>query len=320
MNEDEDTYRPFEALARKVAPGGRLLRLWALQGGISAETTALEIQKEDGGTAKMIVRRPGKAALKHNPQAARDEYRVLEVAQALGFAAPRPYLLCPPGETFPTPSLVMEYVEGEPEFDPADHEAYAIQFAYHLAQIHHAGVAQFDLSFLPRPEDVAARQLMKRPAALDHSLAEGRIRDTLEPVWPLAPRNPPRLLHGDYWPGNTLWKGNRLVAVIDWEDAMYGDPLADFAISRLDLLWIFGPRAMEAFTHHYLSRISLDTAHLPYWDLYAALRLARLAGADLAGWAAFFHPYGRSDISERSIREHYRYFVEQAFERINTSR
>lgn len=319
MNEDGDKHRTFEALAQKIAPGGRLLRAWALQGGISAETTALEIQEADGGRMRVIVRRPGEAALKHNPQAARDEYRVLEVAQALGLAAPRPYLLCPPGEITPTPGLVMEYVEGEPEFDPADREAYAVQFAEHLAQIHRADVAQFDLSFLPRPEEVAARELMRRPAAVD-TLAERRIRrirETLASIWPPEPRNPPRLLHGDYWPGNTLWKGDRLVAVIDWEDAMVGDPLADFAISRLDLLWILGSTAMEAFSRRYLARTELDTAHLPYWDLYAALRLARLAGPDLPGWAAFFHPYGRDDISERSIREYFHSFVARAFERIH---
>jgi aminoglycoside phosphotransferase (APT) family kinase protein len=35
------------------------------------------------------------------------------------------------------------------------------------------------------------------------------------------------LLHGDYWPDNTLWRDGRLVCVIDWEDAALGDPLAD---------------------------------------------------------------------------------------------
>ena len=29
--------------------------------------------------------------------------------------------------------------------------------------------------------------------------------------------NRPVLLHGDFWPGNILWRDGRLVAVIDWE-------------------------------------------------------------------------------------------------------
>ena len=43
----------------------------------------------------------------------------------------------------------------------------------------------------------------------------------------------------------------RLVGVIDWEDAALGDPLADLANSRLEILWAFGDEAMERFTREY---------------------------------------------------------------------
>ena len=104
--------------------------------------------------------------------------------------------------------------------------------------------------------------------------------------------------------------------MVDWEDACTGDPLSDLAIARLDMLWIIGRDAMEAFTRRYLSGTALDTAGLPAWDLCAALRLARLAGDDLAGWAAFFHPYGRPDITEDSFREHLLFFVSLALQRL----
>lgn len=141
---------------------------------------------------------------------------------------------------------------------------------------------------------------------------EARSRELLATAWPLPARNPPALLHGDYWPGNILWRGARLAAVIDWEDAALGDPLSDLAVSRLDILWIYGREAFDSFTQHYQSLMPLDYTDLPYWDLYAALRLARLAGPDLPGWAAFFGPFGRPDITVHSIREHYRWFVAQA--------
>jgi hypothetical protein len=58
----------------------------------------------------------------------------------------------------------------------------------------------------------------------------------------------------------------------------------------------------------------IDFSNLPYYDLYAALRLVRLAGSDLAGWAAFFAPFGRPDITEQSIRNDYHFFINQAFD------
>ena len=60
--------------------------------------------------------------------------------------------------------------------------------------------------------------------------------------------------------------------------------------------------------------MAIDYTNLPYWDLCAALRLIRLAGSDLAEWAAFYPPFGRHDITEQTIRENYGYFVAQAFE------
>lgn len=93
-----------------------------------------------------------------------------------------------------------------------------------------------------------------------------------------------RRLHGDFWPGNVLWQDGRLAAVIDWEDACCSDPPSDLAISRLDLLWIWGLEAMDTFSADYLARTAIDTTHLPYWDLWAALRLAHLAGARRNGY------------------------------------
>ena len=76
----------------------------------------------------------------------------------------------------------------------------------------------------------------------------------LEEVWPLSQQNRSVLLHGDFWPGNILWRDGQIVGVIDWEDAAFGDPLADIANTRLELLWAFGVEAMRQF-HSSLSII-----------------------------------------------------------------
>lgn len=304
----------FEQLIQKIAPHSKLLQTWPLKGGISAEMTAFELEGPDGQTKSLILRRPGEAALKQNPHAAEDEFKLLQITRSLGLATPRPYYFDLSCRIFSRPCLVIEYVEGRPEFASPDLTDFTLQLAAHLAQIHRVDGSTPDLSFLPRHVPGFAEQFGSHPSNVDPSLDEGRIRETLAVVWPLPQRNASVLLHGDFWPGNILWRDNQLAAVIDWEDARLGDPLADLAISRLDLLWILGREAMDSFTHHYQSLIDIDYTNLPYWDLAAALRLVRLAGADLAAWAAFFPPFGRPDITAQTIREHYRFFIAQALE------
>jgi aminoglycoside phosphotransferase (APT) family kinase protein len=306
------TQEQIEKLVQKVAPQGELVRAWPLTGGISAQMTALEIERADGQTQRLIVRRPGEGTLRHNPRAVDDEFTLLQQARTLGLPVPDAVFLDASGAILPAPYLVIEYIDGRPEFMPADLENYTHQLAGHLAAIHRAGASGLDFSFLPIPaEDFPARPLSAAPW-----FEVDRIRAVLEPAWPIPQRNPSTLLHGDYWPGNILWRGDQLAAVIDWEDADFGDPLVDLAVSRLDLLWIFGREAMTSFTRHYLASLAVDTTQLPYWDLYAALRLARLAGPDMEGWTAFFIPFGRADITYETIREHYQYFIEQAFQKL----
>ena len=309
-----ESYSNLDRLVTKYFPQGRLLRAWALEGGISAEMTALEIAAADGEISRWIVRRSLGPVPRRNSRSIEDEFRLLEILHSLGLAAPAPFALDQSGEVFTESYMLMAYIEGRPDFAPANPEEYAVQMAEELGRIHAVDGSRADLSFLPRLDE--GRVLQQRPAQMDDSLDEERIRDTLEAAWPFPQYNALALLHGDYWPGNILWQEARLAAVIDWEDAALGDPLADLAISRLDLLWIYGRGAMEAFTRHYLARTAIDTRSLPYWDLYAALRLVRLAGADMQEWAAFFEPYDRGDITEQSIRSYYRFFVAQALEKL----
>ncbi len=95
------------------------------------------------------------------------------------------------------------------------------------------------------------------------------------------------------------------MAVIDWEDAAFGDPLADLANTRLEMLWAFGIDAMHSFTRQYQSMIAIDFTNLPYWDLCAALWPVH----QIARW-------GLDETTERTMRERHRWFVSRAFEKV----
>lgn len=314
---DELDESSLNRIVRNFMPGSKILGTWGLKGGISAELIGLKIEQPDGAIKQMILRRPGAGTLKQNPRAAQDEYNVLRMTQALGLSAPKPYFLDDSTEILPFAYVVIEYVEGRMELAPARRAEFAAEMAIALARIHKANYTQLDTAWYPKHANGFQDELSRRPAQPYASFEEERIRKTLEKVSPLRQNNKSALLHGDYWAGNVLWREERLVAVIDWEDAKLGDPLMDFAVSRLEMLWIFGREAENVFTQQYVSRMPLDYTNLSYWDLYAALRLTRLAAPNLDAWVGFFRPYGRPDITAETLHADYRFFIERAFDALS---
>ena len=117
-------------------PHSKLLRTWELKGGISTQVTALEVLLSGGHTKKLIVRQHGATDLKHNPQIAADEFNLLQLVHSAGVAVPEPYYLDQSGEIFSMPYLVIEYIEGKPEFAPADLPDLLLQLAMHLSRTH----------------------------------------------------------------------------------------------------------------------------------------------------------------------------------------
>lgn len=299
MNSD-----PWAQVARRIDPDSRLLRTWPLEGGGSAHMTALELLRPDGQTQKWVVRRLRSA----DSQAAAQEFRLLQILHSAGLPVPKPYDLDLSGAIYPQAVMLIEYLEGQPEFVPGRISDFPRQMAAQLAAIHRLDSVRHDLAFLPH----RGRGFGERSASEDQSPDTGRIRAALEALWPLPQLNPFALLHGDFWPGNLLWKNGRLVGVLDWEDAAAGDPLADVAVSRLDLCLIFSLQAMQDFTRHYQALTSLDFTYLAYWDLCAALRAAPY----LADWAAGYPALGRPDITAGTLSEGHRWFTAQALERL----
>lgn len=293
---DPDT---LARILRRFRPDARLRAARPMVGGVSAQVLALEVAYPDGWSETMVLRRHGAADLARDPEVAAHEFRVLQTLQAAGVPAPAPLHLDTSGTLLLTPFLLQGFVEGDTADVPADPDDHMRQLAGALAAIHR--VPDSDMPFLPRQEEQAAALIAEHRPEPDESLAESRLRAALAAAWPPPRRNPPVLLHGDFWPGNLLWRGGRLQAVIDWEDAAIGDPLADLANARLELSVALGEDAMAALTRHYLALTAIDTAALPLWELWAALRPI----ADLPGW-------GLEPEAERRLRTRHRAFTDRA--------
>lgn len=270
----------FQALLRRFAPQAELLRSWRLMGGVSAQVTALDTE-EHGQTRKLVVRQYGRRDLSRNPNCAADEFKLLNFLHTTDLPVPKPL-------HHESGVLVTTFIEGESGVDvPPDPH----QMAHFLARLHALDAS--GLHILPLAEVGPSHG---RP---DDSLSETQIRTALKD-WRPEPQ-PSTLLHGDFWPGNTLWQAGHLAAVLDWEDAAQGHPLYDVGIARLELLFFYGQAVMQAFTDEYARLTGADFSALPYWDLRAALRPC----GGLSDW-------GLAPDLERQMRERHAWFVGRA--------
>ncbi len=287
-------------------PRAALLRTWALRGGISSRMTVLEYAV--GSERRRVVLRQPDGALYENPRAVANEFALLQSLTAAGLPAPAACLLCESNTPLGAPFLLIEYIDGDPDFAKAIGQDSIRQLAEQLVRIHRTPFAGTGPEALPRyvPRFVDQRERVYP----DASLRGAEIRDVLSRSWAPQEANAPTLLHGDYWPGNVLWNGGRLVGVVDWEESRIGDPLVDLAIARLEMLWTFGLEAMHAFTRQYATLSSFDLDELPYWDLDAALRPV----FNLGEWAAGWPELGRPDVTAATMRAAHRTFVDMAFE------
>ena len=273
--------QPDQAALRKIVaaidPELRLTDNGRQPGGVSAQVTLIETQAPDGESSRLMLRQYGAANLRADPHVAVHEFRLLSLLHEAGLPVPKPYRADESCAVLPGPWLVVEFIDGmtiiEPDQLSFPLPAFTGQLAAFQAQLHRAPIALVDVPYLIDINTRAKRMMETWPAAPDQALNEPAIRTALERIWPPPQANEPVILHGDFWPGNALWRDGTLVGVIDWEDAAAGDPLADVANTRMELTMTFGASAALEFTETYRELMpGLDITALSHWDLYVALR------------------------------------------------
>ncbi|HET9958911.1 MAG TPA: phosphotransferase [Polyangiaceae bacterium] len=291
-------------ILHRALPGGRVLTTQDLAGGVSARAVRVNVLLTGAGDAKQfVVRRPSAANRSDASRIAEREYRLLSFLWTNRVRVPRPVAL-----DLEAAAVVLEYVPGSPDFVFPANGASLSEMADQLAAIHRLPIDA--LQFLPRREQTIEQQLSETDRELDRSLGEATVRTALETWWPRHDTGPQSLLHGDYWPGNLLWNAGELSAVLDWEEAEIGNPLADLAVTRLDLWWAFGADAAGIFTARYAETSHIDPRQLAIWDLCAALRPM----SNLELWASCYAhpPISRPDVTLEHMRTVHARFVAQA--------
>jgi aminoglycoside phosphotransferase (APT) family kinase protein len=295
----------LDTLAAHLLPGSRACGQRPMVGGSSAVMTAIDVDRGNGKKETVILRQCGGANLAADPHAAHTEFQLLRALHGRSLSVPQALHVDESLDLIDSPFLIISHLDGQPDYEPAEPVDAARQIAMFLAGLHTIDVESDDLAFVDRPSDGPGYFEIER-AALPDVFLPGH--DMLEAAWPPANHNGSCLLHGDLWPGNILWQGGQLTAVVDWEDATVGDPMVDLAIARVDMSWSFGFEALEVFTTTYAGLTGFDLSTLPLWDLRAALRQVPHAADYVEGWQEL----GRHDITEDIIQKCHLRLVEQA--------
>jgi len=252
-------------------------------------------------TGDYVLRRKPFGKLLPSAHAVDREYRLLSALYPLGFPVPEPLALCDDPEAIGAIFYVMEMAKGRPyadgslpDFDPPTRRRMYEQLVDTLADLHVIDPAAAGLADFGKPGNYFERQLARwtrqyRDSQTAYLPEMERLIAFLPETLPEQSRT--SIVHGDYRIDNVVFDGDgTLTAVLDWELATLGDPLADFSylamqwvmpadggagLAGLDLTALCIP-TLEAIMQRYAERSGVPVAASLDW--YFAYNLFRLAG------------------------------------------
>jgi aminoglycoside phosphotransferase (APT) family kinase protein len=189
----------------------------------------------------VVLRRPPRGPL---PPSAHD---VLREARLLGALEPTPVrtpgvlAVCEDTDVIGAPFYVMEQIRGCVITDtipaaldsPGERGRIADELIDSLVELHAVDFTQIGLEGFGKPTGYLERQLRRFGGLWEHNKTREVPAFEETGAWLAAnlPASPPAtIVHGDYRLGNTMLASEapaRLVAILDWEMATIGDPLAD---------------------------------------------------------------------------------------------
>ena len=226
------------------------------------------------------------------------EVAALAAAASAQLATPRLIAADLSGADAGVPAMLLTYVEGET----------LVPLVMQPARLHAAGVAASTIHrvslaasaelpvrhrHMPWIDFAAERRSGRYPTTPLLDLGDRVLRDAGFPCLGDAPV----LVHGDLWLGNLVWRGDDVVATIDWEAAGSGDPGVDVGSLRLDAALMYGAAAADAVAAGWIEGSGRTLDNLPAWDVVAALNTP----ADMADVVPSLAEAGRSDLDGSTL-------------------
>ena len=250
--------------------------------------------KVTAASGEYVLRRKPFGPLLPSAHAVDREYRLLAALHPLGFAVPEPLALCDDPGVIGAIFYVMDVAKGRsyadgtlPDFDPPTRRRMYEQLVDTLAELHGIDPGAADLADFGKAGNYFERQVARwtrqyRDSQTDYIPEMERLIAFLPETLPEQART--SIVHGDYRIDNAMFDGDgTLTAVLDWELATLGDPLADF--SYLAMQW-----AMPADGAAGLAGLDLQALGIPTLDEVVS-RYSDQSGVPVEGQLDWYFAY-----------------------------
>ncbi|GGC75135.1 phosphotransferase family protein [Chelatococcus reniformis] len=240
VHERFDTQRLTAWLAAHIDGFGGPIEVMRFKGGQSNPTYGVNTPR-----ARYVLRRKPPGRLLPGAHAVDREFAVLTALRDTPVPVAHARALCLDDGIIGTAFYVMDHVDGRifwdpelPDLVPRDRASIYASINGTLATLHRIDPARIGLAAFGRSGNYLERQIARwtkqyRSAGTCLIPALDRLADWLPERVP--PQQGACLVHGDYNINNIMIAPDRpqVAAVLDWELATLGDPLADFAYHLL---------------------------------------------------------------------------------------
>ncbi len=274
----------------------------SLPGSYSNFTQRVRIEQEAAEPRKIVVRRYNPENYEEGHDKPACEFQALRLLREHGIPAPPPLLLDRDGSLLGLPGIVTEFLPGsqiKPPTEAPRWDKMAATNARMLARIHQTPFSDADKPFMMN-DDVEVAWFIKDGVIPDYMREDPdgeMVWHLINDHWHQRLLTRPRFQHTDYWSGNILWLDDEISAVVDWEEAGYGDPACDVAYARMEYFLEGLPEAADTFLKVYQAETGWQLPNLAISELAASARPM----TDPAGW--FTRPH---------MEERYRAFIADA--------
>ena len=257
MNIDKER---IQEIIEIFSPGADLVNFKRLEGGVSSDVFQIEIEL-DKTLKKLVLRSEGGPPAENT---IKTEFELLKILHETEIPCAEPLFLDTSCKILDKNFMLMSQLEGSIDIPDRENLSSIKEMARNLRCIH-----ETNTSFLPN----LPLRIDPLEDLFDY-LPHGKNGDKLKKF--LSTKNNTEykgtrvFLHGDYWPGNILWKQKKITGIVDWEYAAIGDPFSDLAVTSLELRYEYGVKGMEELLEIYSSFLPIDRLRYSLWLIFVA--------------------------------------------------